>query len=165
MVLYYACARAGIQSLPYVATLRICACACLWQIFCFQPSPIDVIPCVPCCRVLCWSRRPHRARMVYSLVSSYGLSKQLILQRPVPRSFEELTEFHADGVKGGGQGTQQACPYTKLCGGRPCSLCSHPRLPQCCVTIMPMLDKQPALLFFYLGWWACAGGMLLPAWI
>jgi acetoin utilization deacetylase AcuC-like enzyme len=41
--------------------------------------------------------RPHRARMAYSLVDSYGLTQQMIVQRPRPRDFDELTEFHADG--------------------------------------------------------------------
>ena len=41
--------------------------------------------------------RPHRARMVYSLVNSYGLGKQMSVYRPEPRSFDQLTEFHADG--------------------------------------------------------------------
>lgn len=41
--------------------------------------------------------RPHRARMVYSLLNSYGLLKHVELHRPQPRSFEQLTEFHADG--------------------------------------------------------------------
>lgn len=45
--------------------------------------------------------RPHRARLTYSLVDNYGLGKQLIIHRPVPRSFEQLTEFHADGEAGG----------------------------------------------------------------
>jgi len=40
--------------------------------------------------------RPHRARMVYSLVSNYGLSKYMSVFRPEPRSFDQLTEFHAD---------------------------------------------------------------------
>ncbi|MEW5298362.1 MAG: hypothetical protein WDW36_001494 [Sanguina aurantia] len=40
--------------------------------------------------------RPHRARMTYSLVDSYGLGKQMCVHRPQPRSFEQLTEFHAD---------------------------------------------------------------------
>ena len=41
--------------------------------------------------------RPHRARLVYSLVNSYGLGKQMSVYRPEPRSFDQLTEFHADG--------------------------------------------------------------------
>ncbi len=41
--------------------------------------------------------RPHRARMAYTLVDSYGLTKKMMVQRPRPREFEELTEFHADG--------------------------------------------------------------------
>ena len=41
--------------------------------------------------------RPHRARMVYSLVDNYGLGKQMLVYRPEPRSFDQLTEFHADG--------------------------------------------------------------------
>jgi len=40
--------------------------------------------------------RPHRARMVFSLLKSYGLLKHVSLHRPTPRSFEQLTEFHAD---------------------------------------------------------------------
>eukprot|EP00798_Chlamydomonas_sp_ICE-L_P022273 gene22273-29348_t len=40
--------------------------------------------------------RPHRARMVYSLVSNYGLEKQMVVYRPEGRSFDQLTEYHAD---------------------------------------------------------------------
>ncbi|GAX76784.1 hypothetical protein CEUSTIGMA_g4230.t1 [Chlamydomonas eustigma] len=40
--------------------------------------------------------RPHRARLVYSLVNSYGLGKQMLVYRPEPRTFDQLTEFHAD---------------------------------------------------------------------
>ncbi|KAG2487168.1 hypothetical protein HYH03_014150 [Edaphochlamys debaryana] len=40
--------------------------------------------------------RPHRARMAYTLVDSYGLTKKMALQRPRPRDFDELTLFHAD---------------------------------------------------------------------
>ncbi len=43
--------------------------------------------------------RPHRARMVYSLLKSYGLAKNMMVHRPEPRSFDELTEFHADGER------------------------------------------------------------------
>lgn len=43
--------------------------------------------------------RPHRARLVYSLVNSYGLGKQMSVYRPEPRSFDQLTEFHADGMQ------------------------------------------------------------------
>lgn len=50
--------------------------------------------------------RPHRARMAYSLVDSYGLTQRMLVHRPRPREFEELTEFHADGEPRGvdGQG-------------------------------------------------------------
>lgn len=41
--------------------------------------------------------RPHRARLVYSLVNSYGLGKQMQVFRPEPRTYDQLTEFHADG--------------------------------------------------------------------
>eukprot|EP00983_Pelagomonas_calceolata_P027518 864327-Pelagomonas_calceolata.AAC.3 len=41
--------------------------------------------------------RPHRARMVYSLLNSYGVTRNMIVHRPEPRSFEGLTEYHADG--------------------------------------------------------------------
>lgn len=44
--------------------------------------------------------RPHRARLVYSLLKSYGLMQNMILHRPTPRTFEQLTEFHADGAGG-----------------------------------------------------------------
>ncbi|KAF5843933.1 hypothetical protein DUNSADRAFT_55 [Dunaliella salina] len=40
--------------------------------------------------------RPHRARMVYSLLNSYGVTRNMIVHRPEPRSFEGLTEYHAD---------------------------------------------------------------------
>ncbi len=35
--------------------------------------------------------------MVYSLVDNYGLGKQMLVYRPEPRSFDQLTEYHADG--------------------------------------------------------------------
>ncbi len=41
--------------------------------------------------------RPHRVRLTNSQVNGYGLTSQLQLHRPRPRSYEELTEFHADG--------------------------------------------------------------------
>lgn len=41
--------------------------------------------------------RPHRARMVFSLLKHYGLLKHVSLHRPIPRTFDELTAFHADG--------------------------------------------------------------------
>lgn len=41
--------------------------------------------------------RPHRARMVYSLLNSYGVTRNLLVHRPQPRNFEQLTEYHADG--------------------------------------------------------------------
>ena len=40
--------------------------------------------------------RPHRARLAYSLVNGYGLSNQMVVYRPQPRTFDQLTEFHAD---------------------------------------------------------------------
>ncbi|KAG1669983.1 hypothetical protein FOA52_016244 [Chlamydomonas sp. UWO 241] len=40
--------------------------------------------------------RPHRARLVFSLVNSYGLGKQMEVFRPQPRTYDQLTEFHAD---------------------------------------------------------------------
>ena len=40
--------------------------------------------------------RPHRARLAYSLVNGYGLSNQMVVFRPQPRSLDQLTEFHAD---------------------------------------------------------------------
>jgi histone deacetylase 1/2 len=40
--------------------------------------------------------RPHRARLAYTLVQGYGLDNQMKVFRPQPRSFEQLTEFHAD---------------------------------------------------------------------
>jgi histone deacetylase 1/2 len=43
--------------------------------------------------------RPHRARLVFSLLQAYGLSKNMILSRPEPRNFDQLTEFHADGER------------------------------------------------------------------
>jgi len=41
--------------------------------------------------------RPHRARMVYSLLNSYDLTRNMVVHRPEARSFEQLTEYHADG--------------------------------------------------------------------
>ncbi len=44
--------------------------------------------------------RPHRARLVFSLLKTYGLTQNMSIHRPAPRSFEQLTEFHADGARG-----------------------------------------------------------------
>lgn len=41
--------------------------------------------------------RPHRSTLVHSLVSGYELDNKMVIHRPRPRSFEELTMFHADG--------------------------------------------------------------------
>ncbi len=41
--------------------------------------------------------RPHRARLVYSMLNAYGLMQRMDMHRPQPRTFEQLTEFHADG--------------------------------------------------------------------
>lgn len=41
--------------------------------------------------------RPHRVRLTHKLVESYGMTGQLKVHRPLPRSFEQITEFHADG--------------------------------------------------------------------
>jgi histone deacetylase 1/2 len=42
--------------------------------------------------------RPHRARMTHTLLQGYKLDQKLIVNRPQPRSFEQLTNFHADGA-------------------------------------------------------------------
>jgi histone deacetylase 1/2 len=41
--------------------------------------------------------RPHRSKLVHNLVTGYNLEKEMIVHRPRPRTFEEITEFHADG--------------------------------------------------------------------
>lgn len=41
--------------------------------------------------------RPHRTKLVHSLVDGYGLPGQMLVHRPQSRSFDQLTEFHADG--------------------------------------------------------------------
>ena len=41
--------------------------------------------------------RPHRTKLVHSLVEGYGLEKEMMVRRPRPRTREELTQFHADG--------------------------------------------------------------------
>eukprot|EP00879_Flechtneria_rotunda_P002734 GHRR01002941.1.p1 GENE.GHRR01002941.1~~GHRR01002941.1.p1 ORF type:complete len:613 (+),score=257.58 GHRR01002941.1:137-1975(+) len=40
--------------------------------------------------------RPHRSKLVHNIVRGYNLEKEMIVHRPRPRTFEELTEFHAD---------------------------------------------------------------------
>jgi histone deacetylase 1/2 len=35
--------------------------------------------------------------MAYKLVESYNLGNKMTVYRPRPRTYEELTEFHADG--------------------------------------------------------------------
>eukprot|EP00803_Ostreobium_quekettii_P006739 evm.model.scf_462.1 EVM.evm.TU.scf_462.1 scf_462:1241-5962(-) len=40
--------------------------------------------------------RPHRLRLTHNLIHHYGLTSTLMVHRPVPRQFSELTEFHAD---------------------------------------------------------------------
>lgn len=41
--------------------------------------------------------RPHRSKLVHNLVTGYNLEKEMIVHRPRARTFEEITEFHADG--------------------------------------------------------------------
>jgi acetoin utilization deacetylase AcuC-like enzyme len=41
--------------------------------------------------------RPHRTKLVHSLVTGYGLPNEMVVHRPRPRTFDELTQFHADG--------------------------------------------------------------------
>lgn len=41
--------------------------------------------------------RPHRSKLVHNIVTGYNLEKEMIVHRPRARTFEELTEFHADG--------------------------------------------------------------------
>lgn len=41
--------------------------------------------------------RPHRSKLVHNIVTGYHLEKEMIVHRPRARTFEELTEFHADG--------------------------------------------------------------------
>lgn len=41
--------------------------------------------------------RPHRSKLVHNLVTGYNLEKEMIVHRPRSRTFEEITEFHADG--------------------------------------------------------------------
>ncbi len=45
--------------------------------------------------------RPHRSKLVHSIVDGYGLGKVMVVHRPNPRTFEQLTEFHADGTWAG----------------------------------------------------------------
>jgi histone deacetylase 1/2 len=52
--------------------------------------------------------RPHRARMTHTLLTGYKLDQKLIVNRPQPRSFDELTSFHADGAPGTAAGTAQS---------------------------------------------------------
>ncbi|KAF8061951.1 HDAC1 [Scenedesmus sp. PABB004] len=40
--------------------------------------------------------RPHRSKLVHNIVTGYNLEKEMIVHRPRARTFEELTEFHAD---------------------------------------------------------------------
>eukprot|EP00775_Hariotina_reticulata_P005430 gene5430-5663_t len=40
--------------------------------------------------------RPHRSKLVHNLVTGYNLEKEMIVHRPRARTFEEITEFHAD---------------------------------------------------------------------
>jgi histone deacetylase 1/2 len=42
--------------------------------------------------------RPHRARMTHSLLTGYNMDQKLVVNRPTPRSFDQLTSFHADGA-------------------------------------------------------------------
>lgn len=42
--------------------------------------------------------RPHRLRLTHNLVTSYGLTNRLKVQRPRPRDVSDMTEFHADGT-------------------------------------------------------------------
>ena len=41
--------------------------------------------------------RPHRVRMTNTLVKEYNLDEKMMVMRPVPRSEDDLEQFHADG--------------------------------------------------------------------
>jgi hypothetical protein len=41
--------------------------------------------------------RPHRSTLVHSIVDGYDITSRMVVRRPRPRTFEELTRFHADG--------------------------------------------------------------------
>jgi histone deacetylase 1/2 len=43
--------------------------------------------------------RPHRSKLVHNLVTGYNLEQEMIVHRPRARTFEEITEFHADGER------------------------------------------------------------------
>mmetsp|Transcript_12109 Transcript_12109/g.34046 ORF Transcript_12109/g.34046 Transcript_12109/m.34046 type:complete len:770 (+) Transcript_12109:130-2439(+) len=40
--------------------------------------------------------RPHRVRLTHTLVENYDLIDKLKVQRPIPQSYEEIAQFHAD---------------------------------------------------------------------
>jgi histone deacetylase 1/2 len=59
--------------------------------------------------------RPHRSKLVHNIVTGYNLEKEMIVHRPRPRTFEELTEFHADG---------EGCSFSSAISGTGCySVC------------------------------------------
>lgn len=60
--------------------------------------------------------RPHRSKLVHNLVTGYDLEKEMIVHRPRPRTFDEITEFHADGGCRGGN--EQAGSRSSGCCSR-----------------------------------------------
>jgi len=42
--------------------------------------------------------RPHRSTLVHSLVSGYDLNDKMMIHRPTARTYDQLTQFHADGA-------------------------------------------------------------------
>lgn len=62
--------------------------------------------------------RPHRSKLVHNLVTGYNLESEMIVHRPRSRTFEEITEFHADGKSLGLLFTQQGTVLSFRKGAR-----------------------------------------------
>jgi hypothetical protein len=105
--------------------------------------------------------RPHRVRLTHSLVSNYGLADKLVIQRPTPRTAEELTQFHADGARAGPPAARHFPPFsiffrcTRLC-----------RSPAAAPAARPARRRRPASRAVGIprrAWRAAGGGGAIPA--
>jgi histone deacetylase 1/2 len=73
--------------------------------------------------------RPHRSKLVHNIVTGYNLEKEMIVHRPRARTFEELTEFHADGEGYALSGADAEIGRQGVCLPQPTS--DHPVLGAC----------------------------------
>ncbi len=78
--------------------------------------------------------RPIRSKLVHSLISGYGLPQQMVVHRPRASSYEQLTEFHADGEAPGDTRHRSAAQPPQSPSMRPCAARARTPLPAAQIT-------------------------------